>query len=125
MHHSFIERLNPLQQRFSFFPCFIGLFPFLFNLAFELSRVLRSFSILSEIGSATATAGQRQTQQPPDHDSDSEPTANTSCLASPKRRSDTKLPANPSPIPTAISARHTERGKKAMRLSIPLNRPVD
>src|SRR6185295_11990815 len=94
MHHALVERLNPLQERLSFFPSLIGLFACLFDLAFELVEGLAFFLNLvgNRIGSRNRRPG--YTQQPPHDDSDSEPGPTPHALASPKRRIDTKLPAN-------------------------------
>src|SRR4029079_14614308 len=106
--HTFVECLNPLQEGLSLFPRFIGLFAFFFDLAFWLVERLAFFLNLVDDRIGNRPRRQDKTQQPPGHDSDHHPRPIPHALASPKRRIDTKLPANPSPIPTATSARQTD-----------------
>src|ERR1043165_683758 len=122
--HPFVECLNSLQEGLSLFPRFIGLFAFFFDLTFELVERLAFFLNLVDDRIGNRPRRQGKTHQPPDHDSDHHPRPTPNALASPKRRIDTKLPATPSPIPTATRARQTDGGKNAMRLSSPANRPV-
>src|SRR5215467_7308343 len=100
MHHPFVERLNSLQEGLSLFPCFVCLFTCLFDKIFELIKGLTFLLNLvgDRIGSRKCQCG--ITQEPPDRHPDPDLRPIPHDLASPKRRIDTKLPANPSPTPT-------------------------
>src|SRR5215469_15360185 len=101
----FIQGLKTLQHRISLFPRLICLLAFFFDLVLEL--IERLPFLLDLVAQRLAPRSDRcgGIETPQDRDSEQQLPRPPHTFASPKRRKETKLPAQPSPIPTTINAK--------------------
>src|SRR5262245_36902673 len=123
-HVPFIQRLAALKNRFALPARLVRLPAFLFDLIFQLFEGLPFLVDLFVDGISPDIPRHPKSHQKQCRQSQQRCRPHSHTFASSSRRRDTKLPAQPSTMPTATSIRHIERGKNIMSWSSPLKRPV-